>query len=215
MTSQWAPWRSKSPVYRHIDYFNRLLRCTSKKISQLCVTCLCEGNPIVTGGFHSQSASNAENASICRRHHYLIVWRMRLLLISDTKYAVNRWHSAHLQTLVNLFMEFVQCWTKYPYTYNYNHLHQPFLKCDQFDIWLWEFNVKSWPYSRKVSPVQVMTRAIFHAKFDGNPPSLSGVNAWTMLCGRQRRGKRSENTKSAWAPSQYKDRLIYVWWFPC
>ena len=20
---------------------------------------------------------------------------------------------------------------------------------------------------------------------------------------------------STWAPSQYKDRLIYVWWFPC
>ena len=24
-----------------------------------------------------------------------------------------------------------------------------------------------------------------------------------------------ERPLSAWAPSQYKDRLIYVWWFPC
>ena len=31
--------------------------------------CLCEGNPPVTGGFPSQRASNAENASIWWRHH--------------------------------------------------------------------------------------------------------------------------------------------------
>ena len=36
-----------------------------KKTSKLRVTGLCEGNSPVTGEFHAQKASNAENASIC------------------------------------------------------------------------------------------------------------------------------------------------------
>ena len=48
--------------------FNRLFRHRSKKASKLCVTGLCEGNPVVTGGFPSQRTSNAENVSICWRH---------------------------------------------------------------------------------------------------------------------------------------------------
>ena len=49
---------------------NSLFRRRSKKTSKLRVTGLCEGNPPVTGGFPSQRASNAENVSICWRHHY-------------------------------------------------------------------------------------------------------------------------------------------------
>ena len=37
---------------------NHLFRCTSKKTSKLCITGLCEGNPLVTGGFLLQRASN-------------------------------------------------------------------------------------------------------------------------------------------------------------
>ena len=40
--------------------FTRLFRRRSKKASKLRVTCLCEGNPSVTGGFPFQGASNAE-----------------------------------------------------------------------------------------------------------------------------------------------------------
>ena len=47
--------------------FNRLFR--SKKTSKLHVTGLCVGNSPVTGEFPAQMASNAENASICWRHH--------------------------------------------------------------------------------------------------------------------------------------------------
>ena len=39
------------------------------KKPKLRVIGLCEGNPLVTGGFPSQRASDAENASICWRHH--------------------------------------------------------------------------------------------------------------------------------------------------
>ena len=39
-----------------------------KKTSNLRVTWLCEGNPLVTGGFPSQRACNAENISISWRH---------------------------------------------------------------------------------------------------------------------------------------------------
>ena len=40
-----------------------------KKKSKLCVTCLCEGNSLVTGEFSTQMASNAENASIWWCNH--------------------------------------------------------------------------------------------------------------------------------------------------
>ena len=50
--------------------FNRLFRRISKKISNLHVTGLCEGNPSVTGGLHSKRASYAKNVFIWWRHHY-------------------------------------------------------------------------------------------------------------------------------------------------
>ena len=40
-----------------------------RKTSKLRVTGLCEGNSPVTGEFHAQGASNAENVSIWWRHH--------------------------------------------------------------------------------------------------------------------------------------------------
>ena len=52
--------------YWYLDYLlNRLFRCRSKKTSKLHVTGLCEGNPLVTGGF----PSNAENYPIWWCHH--------------------------------------------------------------------------------------------------------------------------------------------------
>ena len=46
-----------------------LTRRKSPKTSKLRVTGLCEGNPLVTLGFPSQKASNAENVSVWWRHH--------------------------------------------------------------------------------------------------------------------------------------------------
>ena len=47
--------------HRHLDcLLNRLSRCRSKKISKLCVTGYCEGNPPVTARFPSQRVSNVE-----------------------------------------------------------------------------------------------------------------------------------------------------------
>ena len=51
---------------------NHLFKRRSKKTSKLRVTGLCEGNPLVTGGFPSQRASNAENVSIWWRHRVII-----------------------------------------------------------------------------------------------------------------------------------------------
>ena len=48
---------------------NRLFRRRSKKTSKLRVTGLCEWNSPVTGEFPAQRASDAENVSICWRHH--------------------------------------------------------------------------------------------------------------------------------------------------
>ena len=48
---------------------NYYFRRTSKKISKLRDTVLCEGNPPVTGRSHSHRASNAKNISIWWRHH--------------------------------------------------------------------------------------------------------------------------------------------------
>ena len=46
-----------------------LFRRRSKKTSKHPVTGICEGNPPLTGGFPSQSTSNAENISIQWRNH--------------------------------------------------------------------------------------------------------------------------------------------------
>ena len=53
---------------RLICLLSRLLRRRSRKISELRVTGLCDGNPPVTGGFPSQKASNV-GKSIWWRHH--------------------------------------------------------------------------------------------------------------------------------------------------
>ena len=71
-------WRHKEchdvTNHRHLNcLLSRLVRCTSKKTSKLCVTGLCEGNPPVTGGFPSQMASNSENVSIWWRQHMLYI----------------------------------------------------------------------------------------------------------------------------------------------
>ena len=51
--------------HQHLHFLlNRLFGRISKKISKLQVTGHCEGNPLGTGGFHSQRASNAEIISI-------------------------------------------------------------------------------------------------------------------------------------------------------
>ena len=44
-------------------------RRRSKRTSNLRVTALCAGNSLVTGKFPVQRVSNAENVSICWRHH--------------------------------------------------------------------------------------------------------------------------------------------------
>ena len=74
--SDWAlslQWRhnERDGVWNHsLDcLLNRMSRRRSKKTSKLRVTGLCEGNPLVTGRFSSQKASNPENVSIWWRHH--------------------------------------------------------------------------------------------------------------------------------------------------
>ena len=67
MTSQWTPWRHKLTASRM--FTQPLFRRTSSKISTFRVTGLCEGNPMVTGGFPSLRASNSENICIGWRHN--------------------------------------------------------------------------------------------------------------------------------------------------
>ena len=52
-----------------IFYSTIYSRCRSNKASKLCVNGLCAGNSPVTGEFHAQRASNAENVSIWSCHH--------------------------------------------------------------------------------------------------------------------------------------------------
>ena len=55
----------------HDCLLSRLFRRRSKKTSKLRVTGLCVENSPGTGEFSSQMTSNAENVSICWRHHEL------------------------------------------------------------------------------------------------------------------------------------------------
>ena len=60
---------------RRIKYLpNRLFRRRSKKTPKFCVAGLCEGNPLVTGAFLSQRASNAEKVSIWWCHNVFLGW---------------------------------------------------------------------------------------------------------------------------------------------
>ena len=57
----------------HDCLLKRLFRRRSNKTSKLRVTGLCTGNSPGTGEFPAQMASNAENVSICWRHHGVII----------------------------------------------------------------------------------------------------------------------------------------------
>ena len=58
------------PNHQHlVCLHNRLSGRTPKKTSKLLVTDLCEGNPPVTGGFPSKTASNAKNISVWWPYH--------------------------------------------------------------------------------------------------------------------------------------------------
>ena len=74
---------------------DRLFSPRSRKTSKPRVTGLCEGNPPVTGGSHTQRSSNADNSSIWRRHHATIPeWFRMLLPIPQSK--------THIQLIVNI-----------------------------------------------------------------------------------------------------------------
>ena len=68
---QWCHNRREgvSNYQPHDCLLNRLFGRRSKKTLKLCVTSLCARNSPVTGEFHTQMASNAENFSIWWRHH--------------------------------------------------------------------------------------------------------------------------------------------------
>ena len=60
---------SNSNHQPHDCLLNRLFGRRSKKTLKLRVTGFCEGNSPLTGEFHAQRASNADNVSIWWRHH--------------------------------------------------------------------------------------------------------------------------------------------------
>ena len=60
-------WQFDCPVIN-------LFRLTSKKTSNFCITGLWEGNPLVTGRFPSQRASNMERVSMSWSHHVIHYW---------------------------------------------------------------------------------------------------------------------------------------------
>ena len=70
VTSQWPPWRLKSPALDCL--LNCLFEIASKKTAKPAFLALCEGNPPVTGGFPWQRANNAENVPIAWRRHDLV-----------------------------------------------------------------------------------------------------------------------------------------------
>ena len=77
-TGQWwtLMWRhnGRDGVPNHQPHdclLKRLFWRRSKKTSKLRVTGLCAGNSPMTGEFHAQMASNAENVSIWWRHHVI------------------------------------------------------------------------------------------------------------------------------------------------
>ena len=74
-----APWTLLSWVISHehqdisIQLSISLLRLISKETSKPAALALCEWNPLVTGGFPSQRASNAGGASMSLHHNALLL----------------------------------------------------------------------------------------------------------------------------------------------
>ena len=73
-------WRHNQPVsvsnhQPHGCLLNRLFKAQINITSKFRATGLCEGNSPGTGEFPAQSASNAENVSIWRRHHVILYLR--------------------------------------------------------------------------------------------------------------------------------------------
>ena len=91
----WILWCDHPGMYNYFSYYSDVImsavvsqitgvsivcsnvysgRRRSKKISKLCVTGLCEGNPSVTGRFPSQKASYTKTNSMWWRHHADAQW---------------------------------------------------------------------------------------------------------------------------------------------
>ena len=73
----------------HDCLLNGLFRRRWKKTSKLRVTGLCEGNSPGTGEFPAQMASYAENVSIWRRHHVLVLWGLDISQSNITWYWID------------------------------------------------------------------------------------------------------------------------------
>ena len=71
-----------SPASR--SFTQPFIQAQIKKTSKLRVTCLYAGNSSVTGEFPALRASNAENVSICWRHHVLSQPISRLAISSPS-----------------------------------------------------------------------------------------------------------------------------------
>ena len=78
VTSNWALWHLKSPA---TQMFIQPFKLTSNKTSKATVLVLCEGNPLVTGGFRTQRASDAESVSMSWRHHEMFVCILMLIML--------------------------------------------------------------------------------------------------------------------------------------
>ena len=74
----------------HDCLLNPLFSHRSKKTSKLCVTGLCAWYSPVTGEFHAQRASNAENVSIRWCHHEMANWGQRLVPVSSNVSFINQ-----------------------------------------------------------------------------------------------------------------------------
>ena len=104
----------------HDCLLNRLFGCRSKKTSKFHVTGLCVGNSPGTGEFPAQMASNAENASIWRRHHGY-KWTMVLYMIWVNHFTA---YDTHIQ--LYWYEGASLCWTDYRVHPRIMHWAYPF-----------------------------------------------------------------------------------------
>ena len=77
--------------YRSIEcLFNSVFELTTKKHQRSALLSLCEGNPLMTSGFHAQRDRNAENVFIWWRHSFLmsIFTRMQHIRRSHFQYKI-------------------------------------------------------------------------------------------------------------------------------
>ena len=157
---------------------------------------LCDGNP-VSGQL--QTAIHFPNL-----HKYEVQWMH--ISFQCRHMSVKAYHVTGNTTAYSIACEHIEARTKLPpFRRRYFEIHF-------FNEYVPKFRINNIP-----ALVQIMAKCRPGDKPLSEPMTVSLLTHISVTRLQWVKANNVENIKvtNYWTPSQYKDRLIYVWWFPC